>query len=91
MTMLSQNGTRHPQSRNWSPDIALKASTARFARNNPAGPPHCGHEAIKPRCALVRAHSIDNSTAPPHSPPTPIPWIKRSKVRMTAPQMPISA
>ena len=44
---------------------------------------------MKPRCLLVRAHSIASSTEPPHSPPTPIPWMKRRTVRMTAPQMPI--
>ncbi len=64
---------RQPQTKNWSPEIALKAKTARLASNSPAGAPNCGQEAIKPRCELVRAHSIDSSTEPPHSPPTPIP------------------
>ena len=91
MTMLSMNGMRHPQTRNWSPEIALNTSTAKFARSSPAGPPNCGHEVMKPRCWLVRAHSIDNSTEPPHSPPTPMPWMKRMMVRMTAPQMPIDS
>ena len=72
-----------------SPDIRLKTSTARLARNRPAGPPNCGHEARKPRSLLWRAHSIDNSTEPPHSPPTPMPWIRRRTVSSTAPQMPI--
>ena len=89
MTIDSQNGTRQPQARNWSPEIALNANTARLAKNNPAGPPHWGHEVIKPRCASVFAHSIDIKVAPPHSPPMPTPWIKRTIVRMTAPQMPI--
>jgi hypothetical protein len=40
---------------------------------------------MKPRRALVRAHSIGSSTAPAHSPPTPTPWTKRSMVRITAP------
>jgi hypothetical protein len=39
----------------------------------------------------VRAHSIDSNTEPPHSPPTPIPWMKRITVRMTAPQTPIES
>jgi hypothetical protein len=30
-----------------------------FASSNPAGPPNCGHEAMKPRCWFVRAHSIE--------------------------------
>ncbi len=59
--------------------------------NNPQGTPNCGHEATKPRDWLVRAHSIDINTEPPHSPPTPIPWMKRRTVRMTAPQMPMLA
>ena len=80
---------RQPQTRNWSPEIALKTSTATLASNRPAGPPNCGQEVMKPRCLLVRAHSIDSSTEPPHSPPTPMPWMKRMMVRMTAPQMPI--
>ena len=90
-TMLIKNGTRQPQVRNWSPAISLKASAAKLARNSPDGTPNCGQLAMKPRCALVRAHSIDNSTEPPHSPPTPIPWINRMIVRMTAPQMPIES
>ena len=56
-----------------------------------AGAPNCGHEVMKPRFLLVCAHSIASSTAPPHSPPTPMPWIRRSSVRMTAPQMPIES
>jgi hypothetical protein len=73
MIRLSQNGTRHPQLRNWSPDIRLNARIARLARKKPAGPPNCGHDAISPRFLLVPAHSIDSNTEPPHSPPTPIP------------------
>ena len=73
MTIDSQNGTRQPQVRNWSPEIALKASTARLAKNNPAGPPHCGQAVMKPRWALVLAHSIAIKVAPPHSPPMPRP------------------
>ena len=82
---------RHPQTRNWSPDNQLKTSTAEFARKNPAGAPNCGQDAMKPRCLLLRAHSIASSTEPPHSPPTPMPWIRRIKVSRTAPQMPMLA
>ena len=80
---------RQPQARNWSPDQALKPSTARLARNSPQGTPNCGHEATSPRWPWVRDHSIASSTEPPHSPPTPMPWSARSTVRITAPQMPI--
>ena len=69
----------------------LNTNTARFASNSPAGPPNCGHEVMKPRCLLVRAHSIASSTEPPHSPPTPTPWMKRMIVRITAPQIPIDS
>src|ERR1700722_6038011 len=65
ITMLSRNGMRQPQTRNWSPEMRLKTSTATFASSNPAGPPNCGHEVMKPRCLLVRAHSIESSTEPP--------------------------
>ena len=82
---------RQPQVRNAGPEIVLNAKTTRLARNSPAGTPNCGHEATKPRWALVRAHSIDSSTEPPHSPPTPIPCAVRKIVRITAPQMPMLA
>jgi hypothetical protein len=54
-----------------------------------AGTPNCGQDAISPRERSLRAHSIDISTEPPHSPPTPTPWMNRSTVRITAPQMPM--
>src|SRR6516164_6486740 len=82
--MLRKNGMRHPQAKNWSPEIALNASAAKFARNRPDGTPNCGQAAIKPRWWSDRAHSIDISTEPPHSPPTPTPWIKRRTVSKIA-------
>ena len=89
MTALRKNGMRQPQVRNWSPEYQLKNSTAQFARNNPQGAPNCGHAERKPRFLLVRAHSIASSTEPPHSPPTPMPWIRRMTVSRIAPQMPM--
>ena len=86
---VDRNWTRQPQARNWSPDISLNARTAMFARNSPHGAPNCGQEAINPRLLLVRAHSIASNTEPPHSPPTPTPWMKRRRIMMTAPQTPI--
>ena len=71
---------RQPQVRNASPDSVLNSSTAMLDRNSPEGTPNCGQDATKPRCLLLRAHSIDISTEPPHSPPTPTPWMKRSAV-----------
>ena len=82
---------RQPQVLNWSPDSQLKNSTARLARKNPAGAPNCGQDDRKPRFLLLRAHSIASNTEPPHSPPTPIPWIRRMTVIKIAPQMPIDA
>ncbi len=73
---------RQPQLMKASPDIWLKERTARLAMNRPDGTPNCGHEATSPRWPVWRAHSIDNSTEPPHSPPTPMPWSVRSTVRM---------
>src|SRR5271165_2209823 len=86
MTMLRKNGMRQPQTRNWSPEYQLKNSTATLARNSPAGPPNSGQEARKPRFFVVCAHSIASNTEPPHSPPTPIPWIRRITVSSTAPR-----
>src|SRR5207247_7201611 len=70
---LRKNGMRQPHVRNWSPAKRLNARTARFARNRPQGTPNCGHDATNPRFVLDRVHSIDISTDPPHSPPTPTP------------------
>lgn len=36
-------------------------------------------------------HSMDISTEPPHSPPTPRPWQSRSTVKTTAAEAPIVA
>ena len=91
MMMLIKKGMRQPQVRNWSPESQLNTSTARLARKNPAGAPNCGQDEMKPRCLLVRAHSIASSTEPPHSPPTPMPWINRMMVNKTAPQTPMLA
>ncbi len=90
--MLRKNGMRQPQTANASPGAsALKPRTAMLAKKRPAGTPNCGHEAMSPRRWFVFAHSIESSTEPPHSPPTPTPWMKRSTERMTAPQIPIEA
>ena len=52
-----------------------------------AGAPNCGHAERKPRFLLVRAPT-PSATEPPHSPPTPMPWIRRIVSRI-APQMPM--
>jgi len=53
---------RQPQTKNWSPEIQLKTDTGAFDSSNPARPPSCGREVMKPRCWLVRAYSIESST-----------------------------
>ena len=86
--MLRKNGTRQPQVAKSAPVQALTARITRFDRNRPDGTPNCGQDATSPRLPWLRAHSIEISTDPPHSPPTPMPWSMRSTVRMTAPQAP---
>ncbi len=86
---LKKKGIRQPQVRKSGPEIWLTARTARLARNKPQGTPNCGQEAMKPRVSRERAHSMDMRTEPPHSPPTPTPWMNRKMVRMIAPQMPM--
>ena len=90
-TMLRRNGIRQPHAKNDSPDILLNSSTTKVARKRPTGRPSCGIDAMKPRYLSVRPHSIASSTEPPHSPPTPMPWTKRSTVSAIAPQIPMTA
>src|SRR5512133_2377044 len=59
-------------------------------QNRPAGTPIWGQLPKKPR-RPGGAGSTDISTAPPHSPPTPMPWAMRRVTRMTGAQMPIAA
>jgi hypothetical protein len=82
---------RQPQVKKSSPAQALKARIAKFDNSKPQGTPNCGQDAISPRWFCVRDHSIASSTEPPHSPPTPMPWIIRRTVSKIAPQMPIEA
>src|ERR1044072_214482 len=39
----------------------------------------------------LRRQLIESNTEPLHSPPTPIPWIKRNTINSTGPQTPICA
>ena len=45
---------------------------------------------MKPR-RLREPHSIDMSTEPPHSPPTPMPWTIRSRVSRIGAHTPMVA
>ncbi len=86
---LNRNGTRHPQLRNASSLVSSDVTArAPFASSMPAGAPNCAKLVVKPR-RFGSVHSPAISTAPPHSPPTPMPCRMRKKVRRTAPQIPI--
>ena len=60
-----------------------------LAMRLPAGGPIWAAEDQKPRL-LGSPNSLDSSTAPPHSPPTPMPWARRRSTRMMGAQMPIT-
>ena len=51
-----------------APDQPLTTRITRFDRNKPDGTPNCGHDAMSPRLLWPRAHSIEISNEPPHSP-----------------------
>jgi len=71
-TMLARNGTRQPQVSNEGPATELNSLTMPVDSSSPTGTPTCGQLAMKPRQRCL-PHSIDSSTEPPHSPPTPMP------------------
>src|SRR2546430_17245506 len=52
-------------------------------RTRPMGTPNWGQLPSQP-FRLRLPHSIDISTEPPHSPPTPMPWQARRMTRITA-------
>jgi hypothetical protein len=75
--MLTRNGTRHAHALKVASDVSARTSANTVVESaRPAGTPICGHEPKKPRLFLG-ACSTAISTAPPHSPPTPMPCTKR--------------
>ncbi len=84
----SRNGTRQPHDRN-----AASSSTADSNQNtpvaakNPTEGPTCGNAAYSPR-RRFGACSTASSAAPPHSPPSPIPWRNRSRISSNGAHMP---
>jgi hypothetical protein len=89
-TALARNGTRQPQLSNVDADIEPSTSlNTSVESSRPAGTPICGHEPKKPRRPLG-AYSVDISTAPPHSPPTPMPCAKRRTTSRTGASTPIA-
>jgi hypothetical protein len=90
-TALSRNGTRQPQDRNASSEVtSWTIRNTTVDRNRPAGTPICGQLPKKPRRPFG-ACSTDMSTAPPHSPPTPMPWAMRSTTSRIGAQMPMAS
>ncbi len=86
---LARNGTRQPQLANADSDMLLLTSLNTSVEiSRPAGTPICGHEPKNPRRPFG-ACSTDISTAPPHSPPTPMPCAKRSVTSRIGARMPI--
>lgn len=86
-----RNATRQPQLRNASSvSAAARTASTPLASRLPAGGPIWAAEAQKPRLA-GSPYSLDSSTAPPHSPPTPTPCAKRSMTRMIGAATPIEA
>ncbi|MNY46386.1 hypothetical protein D3C86_1815590 [compost metagenome] len=61
----------------------------RVPRTAPVGAPAFTNDAAKPR-RLGSECSKAMSAAPPHSPPTAIPWQTRRTTRITAPQGPMT-
>jgi len=86
--MLIRNGTRHPQLRNAdSPTSAAVPLSAAVESTMPRGAPALVKLAQRPRRPV--ACSADISTAPPHSPPTAMPWITRSSTSAMGASVPI--
>ncbi len=89
-TMDSRNGIRQPQLLKSSSEVLPCTSlTSPVDSSRPSGTPSCGQLAKKPRRRWL-PHSIDISTEPPHSPPTPMPCrIRRitSRIGAAMPQL----
>ncbi len=86
-TKDSRNGTRQPQVRNCPFGRAEKAPITRVPSTAPVGAPALTKDAAKPRLPDSECSSAI-SAAPPHSPPTAMPWKTRRITSMTAPQGP---
>lgn len=88
-TKLTRKGTRQPQlAKDCSLMTALMSLIIAVESSRPIGTPSCGQLAIRPR-RLRLPHSMLMRTEPPHSPPTPMPWARRSTVRMMGAATPI--
>lgn len=89
-TMLTRKQARQPQARKASSGSWLAIANAPEARDSPPGTPMCAKLPKRPlRCA--GANSTASSTAPPYSPPTPMPWSTRRTTSRMGAQTPISS
>ena len=88
-TKESRNGMRQPHERNCSwVRTADAVPSAKVPSAAPVGAPALVKEAANPRFLESECSSAMRA-APPHSPPTAIPWQMRSMIRITAPMLPI--
>ena len=71
-TIETRNGTRQPHDWKASSGSWVTAVTARVEVSRPIGTPSCGHDENQPRLSSG-ACSTQSRTAPPHSPPRPMP------------------
>ena len=88
--MLARNGMRQPQVSNASPMVWVSSETAPVESSRPIGTPTCGQLPMKPR-RFGLPHSMHSVTEPPHSPPTPMPCIRRRTTSSVGAQKPIVA
>ena len=87
--MLSRNGIRHAhESKLAVPARVTVTAVMPLERTRPMGTPNWGQLPSQP-FRLRLPHSIDISTEPPHSPPTPMPWQARRTTRTTAAHNPM--
>ena len=75
--MLIRKHTRQPHARKASSGSRLAIEKAPEASSSPPGTPMCAADPKKPRRS-AGAYSTASSTAPPYSPPTPMPCSTRS-------------
>lgn len=92
-TMLSRNGTRQPQARNWSSGRPETRVTIPADSTEPSGAPSMVKLDHMPRRPLwVRsACSTTMRVAPPHSPPMAMPCTTRSVTSRTGAHTPMAS
>ena len=82
--MLRRNGILQAQASNVADPASVTVSAViAVDSKRPTGTPNCGQLPRKP-LRFWLPHSIDISTDPPHSPPTPMPWHSRKITSNTA-------